>query len=122
MLILKLLIEHGIWNQKDHDVFKAIISSCRELYDYVFYNKSLQKQLVKNLSYYMICWYPSCSFWMIGKVQEGVQTIYYSGTSRISEIANYHNGRREGMCTDYDFDQRKRAQCYYKQGQVVVSK
>lgn len=129
MLVLKLFIEHGIWNESDHDIFKTIISSCRELYSYVFQNKSLQKRLVKSLSYFVVSKqldhssYAWMKYWIIGRLQEGLQITYYYGSSKIYEIVNYHNGLREGMCIEYDFDhQQKRTQCFYKQGQLVVSK
>lgn len=49
MSILRLLVQHGIWNEDDCKVFKCVLATCKSMKQYVCQNKSLGKRLLNAL-------------------------------------------------------------------------
>lgn len=137
VLILKLLLQHGIWNENDYKVFKCIIKTCKSMNQYVCQNKSLSNRLLGTLLVFKEVvheniiktheqwfelnhvrhgeyknWYEHGQLYMqkfyVNGLRHGISRIWYT-TGQLHSQVCYVNGQMEGDFKTWDMTGQERS-------------
>lgn len=93
--LLRLLVHHGMWNEKDHDIFKSIISTCKGMYQYVHLNKSLVKMLFEHFS--LQTYISNMSYCELNNKLQGISERWGGETAGLymqPERRSYHKSKK----------------------------
>lgn len=110
-LLLRLVIHHGVWNEKDHDVLKNIIVTCKALYHYVIFNKPLVRMLFNRLAEVGNS-ITGRQYTKINHKFEGYVIEWWCSQKMFSK-ARYRNNQRQGEYYQWDFDQHIIIKTFY---------